>query len=117
MHLQVCSSVVSGYTCLGDSASQISSRVATPAHRPATAAARSTAGPSSKLSVRQAGGGSSVAGSASGCSVTSSTLARIAALEQELLEAKVQTQHLQKTIDQLKLTDSRPQTSHGSSAR
>jgi hypothetical protein len=46
----------------------------------------------------RAGGGSC----ASGASVTSSAIARIAALEQELAAAKVETEQLQKTITAMK---------------
>eukprot|EP00775_Hariotina_reticulata_P005819 gene5819-6060_t len=82
--LSVCSSVASGYSSLGESASQAGSRASTPS-----------------VAVRAVGAdGCSVA---SGASVSSSALARIAALEQELAAAKVHTRKLQQTVQDLKL--------------
>jgi hypothetical protein len=94
---QVCSSVASGYSGLGESASQVCSRVSTPMARRAGGAAGSRAG----------GGG----GSCAGASVTSSAIARIAALEQELAAAKVETKQLQKTITAMKTSS--PQSAAG----
>ncbi|WIA30743.1 hypothetical protein OEZ86_000809 [Tetradesmus obliquus] len=94
--LSVCSSVASGYSGLGESASQVCSRVSTPMARRAGGAGGS-----------RAGGG----GSCAGTSVTSSAIARIAALEQELAAAKVETEQLQKTITAMK---DKPATATGS---
>lgn len=70
-------SVCSGYSDLGESASQVASRVHTP-------------------------GAASQAGS-DGSSVRSSVLARVAHLESELADARMQTQKLEDTLNTLKL--------------
>jgi hypothetical protein len=93
---QVCSSVASGYSGLGESASQVCSRVG-------TAVGRRPGG-------SRAGGGG---GSCAGASITSSAIARIAALEQELAAAKVETEQLQKAITAMKVTDHQPQAAAG----
>eukprot|EP00879_Flechtneria_rotunda_P022866 GHRR01024165.1.p1 GENE.GHRR01024165.1~~GHRR01024165.1.p1 ORF type:complete len:521 (+),score=220.87 GHRR01024165.1:2182-3744(+) len=85
--LSVCSSMVSGYSRLGESASQVCSRVSTPAGRRGTG------------------------GSIAGASMTSNALIRIAALEHELAASKEQTEQLQKTLQELKVQAPRPHTS------
>lgn len=77
--MQVCSSVVSGYSGLGESASQIS---ATPSHA-------SSARGSSRLQPP---------GSCAG-STTSSAMMRIAALERELAVAKSESAQLRALVD------------------
>jgi hypothetical protein len=95
----VCSSVASGYSGLGESASQVCSRVG-------TAVGRRPGGS------RAGGGGGSCAG-ASQASISSSAIARIAALEQELAAAKVETEQLQKTITAMKVNDDKSQAAAG----
>lgn len=120
---QACSSVASGYSGLGDSASQVASRVTTPAARgqPATTDCRSSPSRLGASPTRVSASPTRVSASKQGCAYagsragsgyldSSSAIAKIAALEQELAQAKVETEHLHNTIHQLKLSESRPLT-------